>query len=93
MDRVLVLGVVDEADNGLCSFWYHEGWSRGHAIIPNQGCWPKVWVDGLCKGLELNLVVPDIVARDWILDNSALACQFSLNSTVKSVPSKRRRLT
>jgi hypothetical protein len=53
--------VVDEAHNDLAALFDQEGWARRNPVIANKNCVALVWVDFLCKLVDVDLVVVDRV--------------------------------
>lgn len=70
MNRVLGGGVVNKSDDRLRSARNNQCRSRGDAIVAHQSCRAQVGIDRLTERLDLKLVVPNFLVRDWINDLS-----------------------
>ena len=70
MHRVWVLGLVDEPNDGLGTPLHLESRTRRHAIVPDEGCWPPIWVDLLLQLPDFDLIVVDGLPGDRVLDSS-----------------------
>lgn len=69
VDRVLDSGIVHEPDDGLGALWDNEGRAGRYSVVPYQLSRELVLVYLLLERLDLNLVVPDVIASDWIGDD------------------------
>lgn len=70
MNRVLGSGVVDESDDRLRSARNNQCRSRRDAVVAHQSCRAQVGINRLTERLDLKLVVPDLLVRDWVDDLS-----------------------
>lgn len=68
MDRVFNISIIGKPHDALCASWDDDGRPRRHAIVAYQPGSTKVRVHLLRKGLDLKLVVPDLLAGDWADD-------------------------
>lgn len=63
VDRVWVLGIVDEPHDGLSTSGNDERRSRRHAVVANKLCWFQVGVYLFGERFDLNLVIQDVISR------------------------------
>lgn len=68
MDRVGLLAMVNKPYNTFGALLLHEGGTRGDAIIANKSGSLEVWIDLRLELLDLNLIVLDFGAGDWVID-------------------------
>ena len=77
MDRVFNISIIGKPHDALCASWDDYGGPRRHAIVAYQPGSTKVRVHLLRKGLDLKLVVPDLLAGDWAGDFPASVVSVS----------------
>lgn len=68
MDRSGEVAMVGEADHRLGAFLLPEHRARGHAIIPDELGRPAVGVDLLGELLDLDLIIPHLLAGYGVVD-------------------------
>lgn len=69
VNRVLNRGVVDEAYDALSAPWDDDGRTRRYPIVAHKLGRAEVWVHRLSEGLNLHLVVPNVLTSDRVGDD------------------------
>lgn len=63
MNRVWLISMIDESNNGLAAPRHVESWSRRDTIVTNKVGFPKARIDLLLKWLNFDLVIINWNAR------------------------------
>lgn len=66
MNRVLTISVVQESHHTFSATGHDDSRTWRATVVANEAGRLKVWKDLLSEWLDFKLIVPDLLASDWV---------------------------